>query len=158
MIEGEERNNSFCHMCQRVHGRRKHRGEKSVARQSESLRGKKAKRSCGFVGVADTCGELVQWRRLQQKSLNTLSYRMGKDSIKAKERKVGKIAVACFAKRKRNKAIHPNHKIVRWERVKVGKSRTLSNKGGSEREHAIERVDFAKLREGEERQAKKGLR
>ena len=36
---------------------------------------------------------------------------------------------------------------MRGKRAKVGKSRTLARKGGSEREHGVEKVDFT-VREG----------
>ena len=42
---------------------------------------------------------------------------------------------------KRNKAICPEHQVVRWDRVKVSKSRTLARKRGLEGEHGKERVD-----------------
>ena len=41
---------------------------------------------------------------------------------------------------KRDSVISPNHEIVRWERVKVAKSRTWQERGGSEREHSVERL------------------
>ena len=49
--------------------------------------------------------------------------------------------MAAFAKRKRIKAICPDHHIGRRERVKMSESRTLEKKGGSERRHREETVD-----------------
>ena len=54
-----------------------------------------------------------------------------KDSgLIATKRVVGKYASAAFAKRKRNRAVCTKYQIVRWERVKVGESRTLAKKRG----------------------------
>ena len=64
-----------------------------------------------------------------------------------------------LAKRKRNRAVCPEHQIMRKERVKMGESRTLAREGGSEREHEEERVDStvneARFQGGEREQAKK---
>ena len=67
--------------------------------------------------------------------------RKGKSGLSVTERAVGKNAGTALAKRKRNRAICPKHHIMRWERVKVGESRTLAREGGLEREHEVERVD-----------------
>ena len=57
------------------------------------------------------------------------------------KRAVGKNAGAAFAKRQRNRAACPEYQIMRGERVKMGKSRTLMRMGGSERGHREKRVD-----------------
>ena len=44
----------------------------------------------------------------------------------ATQRAVGKNAGAAFTKRKRNRAVSPEYQVVRRERVKVSKSRTLA--------------------------------
>ena len=68
--------------------------------------------------------------------------RKGKSRISATERAVGKNAGAALAKRKRNRAVCPKRQIMRGERVEVGESRTLAReRGRSEREHGVERVD-----------------
>ena len=51
---------------------------------------------------------------------------LAKKERRATERAVGKNAGAALAKRKRNRAIGPEHQIMRGERVKVGESRTLA--------------------------------
>ena len=71
--------------------------------------------------------------------------RKGKSGLSATERAVGKNAGAALAKKKRNRAVCPDYQIMRWERVKVGESRTLARvrvirarawrgKGGLDRE------------------------
>ena len=55
--------------------------------------------------------------------------RKGKSGISATERAVGKNAGAAFAKRKGNRAVSPEHRIMRVERVKVGERRTLAREG-----------------------------
>ena len=66
----------------------------------------------------------------------------GKSGLSATEKAVGKNAGAALAKRKRNKAVCPKHQIMRWERVKVGESRTLARESGeSERELGKEKMD-----------------
>ena len=56
--------------------------------------------------------------------------RKGKNGLSAAERAVGKNARATLAKRKRNRAICPEYQVMRGERVKVGKSRTLARVRG----------------------------
>ena len=56
--------------------------------------------------------------------------RKGKRGLSATERAVGKNAGAALAKRKRNRAVCPEHQVMRGERVKVGESRTLARKRG----------------------------
>ena len=60
-------------------------------------------------------------------------------SVPQRERALEKYTRAAFAKR--NRAVCPEHQVVRWDRVKVSESRTLARKRGSEREHGKERVD-----------------
>ena len=50
--------------------------------------------------------------------------------LSATERAVGKNAGAALAKRKRNRAVSPEHQITRGERVKMGESRTLARERG----------------------------
>ena len=71
------------------------------------------KRSGRLVGAAETNKELAEWLRLQRKSLNILG--LLKSGLSATERAVGKYARATFAKWKRNRAVSPEHQIVRWE-------------------------------------------
>ena len=56
--------------------------------------------------------------------------RKGKSGLSAAERAVGKNAGAALAKTKRNRAVCPEYHIMRGERVKVGKSRTLTRVRG----------------------------
>ena len=56
--------------------------------------------------------------------------RKGKSGITATERAVGKKVGAALAKRKRNKAVCPEHQIMRGERVQVGEGRILVRKRG----------------------------
>ena len=46
----------------------------------------------------------------------------------APHRAVGKNAAGAFSNTKRNRAISPDHQIVRWERAKLSKSHTLVKK------------------------------
>ena len=61
--------------------------------------------------------------------------------LNATERAVGKNAGAAFSKRIRNRAVCPKHPIMRGERVKVARAAPWRERGGSEREHGVERVD-----------------
>ena len=81
-------------------------------------------------------------------------------SVPQRERAVGKNTGAAFAKRKRDRAVCPESQIMREERVKVGESLTLAReRGGSEREHREERVDYTvkegRFREGKGEQARR---
>ena len=40
------------------------------------------------------------------------------------------LARAALSKRKRNRAVSPDHQIVKWERIKVSESRTLESEKG----------------------------
>ena len=57
----------------------------------------------------------------------------------ATERAVSKNAGAALVKRKRNRAVSPKHQIISGERVKMGAP--WRERGGSEREHGVGRVD-----------------
>ena len=46
--------------------------------------------------------------------------------LSATERAIGKTAGAALAKRKRNRAVSPEHQIMREERVKAAESRILA--------------------------------
>ena len=50
---------------------------------------------------------------------------MGKDSLSATQKAAGKEAKPFLPKGQRNKAVRTNYKIVRRDRMKVGKSSTL---------------------------------
>ena len=67
--------------------------------------------------------------------------RKGKSGLSATERAVGKNAGAAFAKRKGNRAVSPEHQIMRGGESQGGREPHLVERGGSEREHGKERVD-----------------
>ena len=56
--------------------------------------------------------------------------RKGKSGLSATQRAVGKNARVALAKRKRNRAVRLEYQIMRGERVKMGKSRTLARVRG----------------------------
>ena len=58
----------------------------------------------------------------------------GKGDLRTTKRAVGKDARAALAKRKRNTAICPDQQTMKWERVKVSESHTLTRERGRERE------------------------
>ena len=95
--------------------------------QSESQTGEEEKKNGRLYGVAETSKGRAEWRRLQQKNW---ACQKGKSGLSATERAVGKNAGAALAKRKRNKAVCPEYQVMRGERVKVGKSRTLARVRG----------------------------
>ena len=53
-----------------------------------------------------------------------------KSGLSATYRAVGKYTRAAIVKRKRNIAVCPEYQAARWDRVKVGESRTLARKSG----------------------------
>ena len=55
--------------------------------------------------------------RMAQASAEKLEHTRSteKSGLSATERAVGKYAGAAFAKRKRNRAVSPEHQIMRWE-------------------------------------------
>ena len=88
------------------------------------------KRNGRLVGASETSGELAEWRRLQQQNFSMRACRKRKSGLSATERAVGKNARTAFAKGKRYRVICTDHQIVRWERVKVSESCTLTREGG----------------------------
>ena len=102
-------------------------------------RRRKEKRNDRFVGAAETSKELAEWRRLQRKNW---ACRKGKSSLSATERADGKYAGAAFPKRKRNRAVCPEHQIMRWEGVEVSENRILAReRRESGWKHGEERMD-----------------
>ena len=81
--------------------------------QSESQIEGEEKRNGRLVRAAETSKDRAGWRRLQRKYLSILGLSKKKGGLDATERAVGKYARAAFAKRERNKAICPEHQIVR---------------------------------------------
>ena len=66
-----------------------------------------------LVGAAEASKERAEWRRLQRKNLSILGLPKGKSGLSATERAVGKYAGAAFSKKRRKRAICPNHQIMR---------------------------------------------
>ena len=67
--------------------------------------------------------------------------RKGKSGLSATERAVGKNAVAALAKRKRNRAVCPEYQIMRGRESRWARAAPWQERGGSEREHGVGRVD-----------------
>ena len=76
-----------------------------------------------------------------EKLEHTMPAKKGKSGLSATEKAVGKNAGAAFAKRRRNRTVSSEHHIMTGARVKVGESRILAGRGGSEREHGVVTVD-----------------
>ena len=89
------------------------------------------KRNGRLVGASETSKEHAKWQRLQQKNLSILGLPKRKKWPQChRERAVSKYAGATFAERKKNRAVCPEHQIMRRERVKVGESCTLAGERG----------------------------
>ena len=74
---------------------------------------------------------MADCRKLQQKCLNTLGLpNKKKAATTTQSEQLARTQKFFFAKRKMDRALSPNHEIGRWERVKVGESRTLKKKEG----------------------------
>ena len=67
--------------------------------------------------------------------------RMGKSGLSATEKAVGKYAGAALVKRKRNKAVCPEYQIMRGRESRWARAAPWRERGGSKREHGVERVD-----------------
>ena len=80
--------------------------------QSESQIGEEEKKNGRLVDVPETSKELAEWRRLEQKKLEH-TWPSEKSGLSAIKRAVGKYARAAFSKRKRNRAVSPEHQIMR---------------------------------------------
>ena len=110
--------------------------------QNESQIIGEEKRNGRFVGAAETCKERAEWRRLQRKNLNILGLSKRKEWPQChRERAVGKNAGVALAKRKRNRAVSPEHQIMRGRESRLARAAPWRVRGGSEREHGVERVD-----------------
>ena len=79
-----------------------------------------------LVGAAETSKELAKWCRLQRRNLSILGLPKRKERPQRHKESSWQVRQATFAKRKRNRAASPEHQILRWERVKMSKSRTLA--------------------------------
>ena len=99
------------------------------------------KRNGRLVGAAKTGKEHADWRKLQRKNLGILGLLKRKEWSQCHREQLARMLEPPLPKGK-GTAVCPKHQIMRGERVKVGKSRTLARKRGSEREHGVERVDF----------------
>ena len=66
LIKQEEREDSFCQICQRISGKRNDGGEDRVVRVR-----KREKRNGRLVGTAETSGRLAEWHRLLKKLEHT---------------------------------------------------------------------------------------
>ena len=104
--------------------------------QNESQIGGEEKRNGRLVGAAETSKELAEWHRLQQKNLSILGL-----LASVPQRAVGKNAGAAFAKRKTNRAVCPDYQIVRGRESRWARAAPWRERGGSEREHGVERVN-----------------
>ena len=69
--------------------------------------------------------------------------RKGKSGLSATEKAVGKNAGAALAKRKSNRAVCPEYQIMRGRESRWARTAPWRERGGSEREHGVERVDSA---------------
>ena len=67
--------------------------------------------------------------------------REGKSGLSAIERAVGKNAGAALAERKRNRAVRPEYQIMRGRESRWARAAPWRERGGSEREHGVGRVD-----------------
>ena len=65
----------------------------------------------------------------------------GKSGLSATERAVGKNAGAAFAKRKRNRAVSPEHQIMSGRESRWARAAPWRERGRSEQEHGVEKVD-----------------
>ena len=81
-------------------------------RESDSRR-REEKRSGGFVGAAETSKEPAEWRRLQRKNLSILGLLKRRECPQCHRESSWQVVRAAFAKRKRNRAVCPEHQIVR---------------------------------------------
>ena len=63
--------------------------------------------------------------------------------VPQRERAVGMYVRAAFARRKRNRAVCPEYQIVWWKKdSQAEREPHLGERGGSEREHGEETMDF----------------
>ena len=94
----------------------------SAPRMASSLE----KRSGRLGGAAETSKELADWCRLQRKNLNILGLPKKKEWPQCHKESSWQVRQAASVTRKRNRAVCPDHQIMRWERVKVSESQILA--------------------------------
>ena len=113
--------------------------------RTERGRIRKGKRNGRLVGAAEISKEHAQKCRLQRKNLSTLGQPKieGWPQCHRESSLYGKYPGVTVAKRKKNKAGCPEHHILRWDRVKMSESRSLTSERGLELEHVKEMVDSA---------------
>ena len=79
------------------------------------------------------CRDQQRACRMAQASTEKLEHTGPAEKIKglsATERAVGKYTKAAIAKRKRNRAVCPEHQIMKWKRVRVSESCTFARERG----------------------------
>ena len=112
--------------------------------QNESQIGGEKKRSGRLTGAAETSKERAEWRRFHQRNLNILCLLKRKEWPQCHRESSWQLTStpeAPFPKGKRNRAVSPEHEIVKGKRDKVGESRVLAREKRSEREHGEKRVE-----------------
>ena len=68
-----------------------------------------------LVGAAETSGELAEWRKLQRKILKSLASQKQRVASAPQSEHLAKTPESLLREEIKNKAIYPNHKVVRWE-------------------------------------------
>ena len=142
LIEQEEREDSSCQICHRVWDKRKDGGKDKAARterESDRRRRKEKWQTCWC------CLDQERVCRMAQASVEKLEHtgpaEKGKSGLSTIGRAVGKYAGAALAKRKWSRAVCPKHQIMKGRESRWARAAIWRVRGGSEREHGVERVD-----------------
>ena len=102
--------------------------------QNESQIGGEEKKNGRFVGAAETSKERADGAGFSGKTLTYRACRKRKSGLSATERAVGKNAGAALAKRKRNRAVFPEHQIMRGRESQGEREPHLGGREGDQSE------------------------
>ena len=94
--------------------------------QNKSQMGGEENRNGKLFGIAETSKRLAEWRRLQQKNLNILGLLRRKEWLQCHRESSWQVRRSRLCQKKRNRAVSPEYRIMRVERVKANESCTLT--------------------------------
>ena len=127
--------------------------------QNESQIGGEERRNSRLVGAAETSKERAEWPRLQQKNLNILGLLKRKEWPQCHRKSSWQVCQSRLCQKEKEQS--RLSRVPDRERESQGEreSRTLAERGRSEREHGEERVDSTvkkdRFQGGEEEQARR---
>ena len=99
------------------------------------------KRNGRLVGVAETSKERAEWRRLQPKNWSILGLPKRKEWPQYHRESSWQERRSRLCQKKKKQSRCPEYQIMRGRESRWARAAPWQEKGGSEREHGVEKVD-----------------